>query len=43
MEDVLHHFDEEESEMFPLVRVNMEPQLGLLGEALEQQRRLFAK
>jgi hemerythrin superfamily protein len=41
MEIARQHVDEEESEMFPLVRANMEPQLGLLGEALEQQRRLF--
>jgi hemerythrin superfamily protein len=39
--DVRHHVDQEESEMFPLVRVNMEPQLGVLGEAMLQQRQLF--
>jgi hemerythrin superfamily protein len=43
MEDFRHHVDEEESEMFPLVRASMEPQLGLLGEALEQQRHLLSK
>jgi hemerythrin-like domain-containing protein len=43
MDGFRHHVDEEESEMFPLVRASMEPQLGLLGEALEQQRRLFAQ
>jgi hemerythrin superfamily protein len=41
MEDVRHHVDEEESEMFPLVRANMDPPLGMLGEALEQQRHLL--
>ena len=41
IEDVRHHVDQEESEMFPLVRVNMEPQLGVLGEAMLQQRQIF--
>jgi hemerythrin superfamily protein len=41
VEEVRYNWDEEESEMFPLVRANMEPQLGLLGEAMEQQRHLF--
>ena len=41
IEDVRYHLDQEESEMFPLVRVNMEPQLGVLGEAMLQQRQIF--
>ncbi|HEX3244585.1 MAG TPA: hemerythrin domain-containing protein [Chloroflexota bacterium] len=40
MDEVRYHVDEEESEMFPLVRANMEPQLGLLGEALEQRHQI---
>jgi iron-sulfur cluster repair protein YtfE (RIC family) len=41
IEDIRYHLDQEESEMFPLVRVNMEPQLGVLGEAMLQQRQIF--
>jgi iron-sulfur cluster repair protein YtfE (RIC family) len=41
MEDVRYHVDKEESELFPRVRVNMEPQLGVLGEAMMQQRQML--
>jgi len=41
MELARQHVDEEEVEMFPLVKTNMDSQLGLLGDALEQQKHLF--
>lgn len=41
MENVRYHVDEQETEMFPLVRANMASQLGALGEALDQQRHLL--
>lgn len=38
MEEVRHHVDEEETEMFPLVQSSMSSQLDSLGQQLEQRK-----
>lgn len=38
MEDVRHHVDEEESEMFPLVQSSMTSDIDQLGQQMEQRK-----
>ena len=44
MEDVEHHVEEEEEEMFTLVEDQIDPAvLEELGEEMEEEKRSFAK